>query len=371
MWKIIENKDWENIRESFSWIRDMEGVPQDPIFHAEGDVAVHTRMVMNELLKLTEFQNLKLQDQEILFASALLHDVEKRSTTVIESNGRITSAKHALKGEYSARSILYKQIKTPFVIREAIAKLVRYHGLPLWVFEKEDPQKALLQASLEVNTEHLSILAKADILGRISKDQNEMLYRIDLFKEFCLEHNCFGRPKTFGSNLGGYEFFQKENSSPDYVPFESDKFEVIVMSALPGTGKDFFIKRKFKDIPMVSLDDIRRELKIKPTDKKGNGKVVQMAKEKARQFLRKKETFIWNATNISKKMRKQLIDLFQDYGAKTRLIYLEVPYKRLLQQNQNREFPIPQGALEKMISKLEIPAAWEAPVVEKHTEYIF
>jgi len=115
------------------------------------------------------------------------------------------------------------------------------------------------------------------------------------------------------------------------------------------------------------LDDIRRVLKISPTDKKRNGRVVQMAKEQARVHLRKKETFIWNATNISKNIRKTLIEMFQDYGAKTKLIYLEVPYQKLLKQNSDREYPIPQKVLEKMISGLQVPADWEAPVVELFT----
>ena len=367
MWQIIEQKDWQIIRSTFSWVQDMEGVPQDKVHHAEGDVAVHTRMVMDALLGLEEYQELEEKNQEILFASALLHDVEKRSTTTHETNGSITSKGHAKKGEYTARTILYKNIPTPFMIREAVAKLVRFHGFPVWIFDKPDPQKALLQLSLEVNTKHLAMLAKADMLGRICQDQNEMLYKVKLFEEFCKEQNCWGEPKTFGSNLGKYEYFHKENKSPDYVPFEKDSFEVIMMSALPGTGKDFFIKKNYKDVPVVSLDDIRRALKISPRDKKRNGQVVQMAKEQARVHLRKRETFIWNATNITKNIRKTLIDMFQDYGAKTKLIYLEVPYRKLLKQNSDRKHPIPQKVLEKMISGLQVPADWEAPIVVCHT----
>jgi len=366
IWKIIENKDWQNVRNSFSWIQDMEGVPQDKVHHAEGDVAIHTRMVVEALLNLAEFQSLEEQEKEILFAAALLHDVEKRSSTVHESDGSITSRGHARKGEFTARMILYKDIPTPFAIREAVAKLVRNHGLPVWVFEKENPKKTLLQTSLEVNLAHLAILSKADMLGRFCQDQSEMLYQIQLFEEFCKEEDCFGKMKIFGSNLGRYQFFQKEEASPDYVPFENNTFEVIMLSALPGTGKDFFIKKNYQDVPVISLDAIRRENKISPTDKKGNGRVIQMAKEQARVFLRKKESFLWNATNISRNLRTPLIDLFQSYGAKTKLIYLEVPHKKLMQQNRNRDFPVPQKVIEKMVSKLEVPSKWEAPTLEIH-----
>lgn len=360
MWKIIESKKWEDIHHQFDWIRDMEGVIQDPIYHAEGDVAIHTKMVVEALSSLPAYEKLNEQDQEILFAVALLHDVEKRSTTVIEDDGRITSKGHARKGEYSARTILYKQATAPFIIREQIAKIVRYHGLPIWLLEKQDPLKALVQASLEVNTEFLYLFAKADILGRICEDQNEMLERVELFKEFCLEHNCFGKPRHFESDLARFHYFNKEDTYINYIPFETADFEVILLSALPGSGKDTFINKELSDYPIVSLDQIRRENGYSPADKKATGRVIQAAKEQAKSYLRKHCTFVWNATNLSKKIRVQLIDLFVSYGAKVKIVYIEVPYKQLCVQNKNRTYVVPQKVIERMIAKLEIPSLTEA-----------
>ena len=167
--------------------------------------------------------------------------------------------------------------------------------------------------------------------------------------------------------MGKYIYFEKENKSPDFVPYEKDMFEVIMLCALPGSGKDTYISKNLKDIPMVSLDNFRRANKISPTNKKGSGQVIQMAKAQAKVHLRKRECFVWNATNIYRNLRWQLISLFQSYGAKVRIIYLEVPYHQLIQQNQNREYPVPMKVLERMILKLEVPAIWEAPIVEYHT----
>lgn len=363
MWKINNNYDWEALRASFSWIRDMEGVPQDPVFHAEGDVAVHTRMVVEALLGLSAFQDLPEHEQHLLIAAALLHDVEKRSTTVHETDGSITSRGHARKGEYTARRILYTDVPAPFAIKEQVAKLVRYHGLPIWVFQKPNPQKALFQASLEVDTRLLAILARADVLGRTCQDQDRLLYEIDTFEAFCQEQNCWGQAKTFASDWGRYVYFYKEDNPINYQPFELDSFPVVMLSALPGTGKDFYIKKNYPDWPVVSLDDLRRKNKVAPTDKKGNGQMIQLAKENARVFLRKKQSFIWNATNITRNMRQPLIDLFQSYGAKTKLVYLEVPYLQLCRQNQQREFSVPGKVVQRMIGKLEVPGLWEAPEV--------
>lgn len=338
----------------------MNEVPQDPFYHAEGNVAVHTKMVLDALTNEATFDSLNAQDREILWAAALLHDVEKYSTTLIDADGRISSAGHAKKGAQSSRNILFNEIPTPFYIREQIVGLVRHHGLPIWLFEKPDPLKSLVKASMEVSLQLLTILARADMLGRICADQEEMLYRIDCFEAYCKEQNCWDSERLFATPQAKMYYFEHEKAFVDYVPFNSPSFQVMMMSGLPGAGKDSYIRQNFKEFPVVSLDEIRKQMGIKPTDKSGNGKVVQAAKELSRTHLRKKQTFVWNATNITQQMRSQLIELFTSYGAEVNIIYLEVPYVKLHQQNKNREEQVPDYIIDKLIQKLEVPKVWEA-----------
>lgn len=83
-----------------------------------------------ELQKLPGYLALTEQDKEILWTAALLHD-EKRSTTTSLRKMSITAKGHARKGgEYTVRTLLYKDISTPFIIREKIASLVGFTGLP-------------------------------------------------------------------------------------------------------------------------------------------------------------------------------------------------------------------------------------------------
>jgi predicted kinase len=234
----------------------------------------------------------------------------------------------------------------------------------LWVFEKPNPLQALLKASLEVDTLLLVMLAKADVLGRICSDQKELLYKIELFRELCIEQNCWGKPKEFPGELSRFLYFRKEEQSPDYIPFDTRKSEVILLSGIAGSGKDHYIKKHFPQHQVISLDDMRRKLKIKHNDSKNNGRIIQEAKEQAREYLRSGTPFVWNATNITTQMRSQLIDLFVVYDPVIRIVYLEVPYKTLMTQNKNRDFPIPSAAIEKMIDKLEVPKAWEAHRIE-------
>jgi predicted kinase len=364
MWKLHETFIWEDLKRDFEFIKDMQGVKQDKEHHAEGDVEIHTQMVLKELINIEEFVSLTRQKQEILKAAALMHDIEKRSTTISDENGRISSKNHAKKGSKTVFSLLYKTIETPFDIRNEICNLVKYHGRPIWLLEKDDAQKELIKISLEVNTELLFILAKADVLGRISKDKNEILDRVELFKEYAKEQNCFGKKYDFLSPKSKFNYFNKENSYIDYTPFESDNFIVILMSAMPGSGKDYFINQNYPDLPVISLDDIRRKMKISPKDKKNNGKVVQFANEEARKYLRIKQSFIWNATNLTFDLRAKLIKLFTNYNAIVKIIYIEVPYKKLIEQNHNRPFPVPKIIMNTFLRKLEVPSLSEAHFVE-------
>ncbi|RAJ05533.1 putative nucleotidyltransferase with HDIG domain [Chitinophaga skermanii] len=352
----------DQLATEFDWVADMKGVPQDAIHHAEGDVFVHTGMVCAEMEQLILQHNINEQDAHILRAAALLHDVEKRSTTIIEPGGRITSATHARKGAATARQLLYRNIATPFAIREQICGLVRYHSLPLWAIEKHDPQRSVVEASFHVNTWHLSLLAQADVLGRISADRAELLLKIQLFEQLCLENECLGRQRAFTHENARFHYFDK-GGDINYVPFDDFGSQVVLTSGLPGAGKDTHVRKHYADWPVINLDDIRKAHKISPTDKSGNGTVIQLAKEQAKQYLRKQQNFVWNATNITQQMRAQLVSLFVTYKAHVTIDYIEVPYKTLLKQNNNRPTAIPTAALERLVNKLEVPTVFEAHTV--------
>lgn len=360
IWKLTKSKEWEMLEKKFSWVDAMQHVPQDPLHHAEGNVAIHTQMVMDSLLKSVDFQCLDEQQKEVLWTSALMHDIEKRSTTLIDNAGRVSSPRHARKGAQTTREILFRDIETPFNIREKIVSLVRYHGLPLWLMDKRDPMKSALEASLQLDLSHLKTLAEADAKGRICQDMDALLYALEMFELYAKEIGCWQSAPNFRTSNARFTYFNAIGSYVDYVPFDRFKSEVIVLSGLPGMGKDYYISKLDKDLPVISLDDIRRQYRIDPTDKKRNGWVVQEAKEMAKKYLRAGQGFIWNATNITTLMRKQLIDLFVDYQAYVRLVYIEKPYGIWRTQNKNRAYPLPDMVLDKMLHNLEVSLLTEA-----------
>jgi predicted kinase len=365
-WKLSINKEWTHLEQAFDWVADMRHVPQDPVHHGEGNVAIHTQKVLEALTSLDGYQQLTPQKQEVLWTAALLHDVEKRSTTVEEADGRISSRGHARRGEFTARRILFEQVPAPFAIREEIAALVRYHGLPLWAMDRQNPAKAVIEASLRVDLRLLSLLARADALGRICADQNDLLERIAFFEALCDEQQCWSAPRKFPSDLARFTYFHKEESYPDYEPFDDLKGTVVMVAGLPGMGKDTYLRKFYPGLPVVSLDNIRREHNLAPSDTAATGWVVQAAKEQAKIYLRKGESFAWNATNITRQMRTQWIDLFSTYKARVKLVYVEVPYDTWLQQNDVRDYPVARVVLSRLLDKLEVPGAEEAHEVVFH-----
>lgn len=110
------------------------------------------------------------------------------------------------------------------------------------------------------------------------------------------------------------------------------------------------------------MTSIRREQKISP--KETQGYVANIAREQAKEYLRKHQSFVWNATNITTQMRESLINLFETYHARVRIVYLETSWDRQLERNHQREDVVPTDVLENMLGKLVLPEACEARNVE-------
>lgn len=339
----------------------MRDCPQEPVYHAEGDVWIHTRMVCEAMAALPAWRELSAQDRETVFAAALLHDVAKPRCTRRE-NGRITSRGHSGAGAILARRILW-ELGVPFSQRELVCGLVRYHQVPYVLIDCRDAVRLAFETSVAARrTDWLALLAEADIRGRVCADQDKLLDNVTLFADFCRDHECWGQAYAFGSGLSRFLYFRNPDRDPAYVAYDESRFTVTLMSGLPGAGKDHWIAEHAAGVPVVSLDEWRRKLRIGPGEEQGA--VIQAAKEEARQWLRTETPFVWNATNLTRETRGRNIALFRDYGANVRIVYVEAPAARLWAQNRSRAEAVPEIAIHRMLDKWEVPDETEAPAVE-------
>lgn len=352
--------NWSALEADFDWLRHLADCPQNPLYHAEGDVLVHTKLVCEALVNLPQWQALPDTERSILFATALLHDIAKPVSTRIEADGTISSKGHVLQGVKMTQEILW-DLGAPLPIRETIVALVKYGSLPLWFWDKPNPERSVIKASQVVRCDLLALFAQADVLGRICSDSQDLLARIDFFREFCQENQCFERSRSFPSAHSRFVYFQKENGNPDYLAYDDTRLEVVLMSGLPGSGKDTWIAKNLPDWQVISLDKLRQEMGLPPDE---YSIVIDRARALAKDYLRKGVSFVWNATNLSRQLRGGLISLFWGYQARVRIVYLETDWEELLQRNKTRTAKVPEKVLYKMRKRLEVPDITEAHQVD-------
>lgn len=372
---IKQNIDWNGIEAALSFFSvPMSQTEQNPVFHGEGDVWSHTKLVCEALVKLEDFAKLPEQKQRALFLAALLHDVGKIPTTRWEED-RWTSPNHTSVGARMARQYLWQALRLCGTaqtqqLRETVCSLIRYHSFPPYAIDDPDGKRKLLAIAANgqqcpmFTVELLCILCQADALGRCCADRSRMLEQIALCGELAKENGCYDRPFPFPTAHTQYAYLSGKELAPDVALYDDTWGEVILVSGLPGTGKDTWIRETYPHLPMISLDDIRKELKIGPTD--DQGKVADVARERAKALLRKKQSFVWNATNLSPMVRGKEIRLFTQYHAATRVVYLETDWNEQLRRNSARVDEVPEQAICHMMENLVLPEAKEAHTVQWH-----
>lgn len=366
--------DWHGIESSAlgRYADEMSRTPQSPRWHAEGDVWTHTRMVCESLVAMPEYRELAPAQRRVLFVAALLHDVGKTITTRQEGSEWVSPG-HASKGALMVRDMLWKEFgmcgaEELMRMREAVVALVKYHSFPPYALEKEENVRRMVSIAAtselvpDFSLRLLHLLSKADALGRECEDKDDFVAQVDMFAELAKENGCLDAPVSFASDLTRRAYFQGREVWPQQELYDETWGEVVMMCGLPGTGKDYWISRNCVGMPTVSLDDIRRKYKLSPEGSQGY--VASLGKEEAKEFLRRRQPFVWNATCITVDIRRQLIDLFESYGASVRIVYLETDMKTQLHRNENREYPVPEEVIDNMLRKLSIPEIHEVRKVE-------
>ena len=361
--------NWDDLRKSSldeilawagdkPWARAMASCGQDAEWHTEGDVWTHTQMVCAQLPGLEAWTSLSPQEQMLLTFTALFHDSGKPLTTQVDpETGRVTSPKHAVRGEHLCRSVL-RDLGCDLATREEIARLVRFHGRPPFLLEKPDPSHEVISLSWLVSNKLLYLFALADTRGRTTAEMSRPEENLHFWKLVGEENGCFESPYPFANEQARFLFYRQRETNLHYVPFENYRCTVTMMSGLPGSGKDTWLATIRPNLPIVSLDGVRGELEIDPTE--DQGEVVQVGRERCRELLRSGRSFAFNATNLMRLTRQRWINLFADYDARTEVVYVEPPMEVILAQNKRRERPVPDKVIRGLAARCEPPTIAEA-----------
>jgi predicted kinase len=356
--RTIDDFSWDAVVEQFPFLADLDKSTQDPIHHAEGNVGIHTRMVIRELLSDPAYGELDEIDRFKMFWSAVFHDSGKPATRE-EVDGRITNRGHSKLGSKIARDHLRKAV-VPFAIREEICAIIVYHQQPFWLWEHDEKEqrRRAIQASLQLDPKLLIMHARADARGRKCADPQAIIDYVNLSESVYAELGVLNGPFPFANDESRVAFFDHEDRDPFFAAHEEFRCRVVVMCGLPGSGKNFYIAKNLAHLPIIEMDAIREEMGYDAQD--NQGVIIQAAQGRAKVLLAAKTDFVWNTTNITADMRKKLFSILRDYNAHIEIVYVEATPTDLLKQNGDRKAAVPVDVIDYLVRKLDPPSPWEA-----------
>jgi tRNA nucleotidyltransferase (CCA-adding enzyme) len=179
------------IERLFPELDALVGCPQEPEWHPEGDVWVHTLLVVDEARK--RIDDLSYPRQVAVMVGALAHDLGKPPTTAF-IDGRIRSLNHEEEGVAPATALLDRlnlQSMQGYDVRREVLGIVAHHLKPGMFFKAEPPVSdgAFRRLAQKVDLELLARVAKADCEGRGGGfDCSAMDWFVTRARELGVEH---------------------------------------------------------------------------------------------------------------------------------------------------------------------------------------
>ena len=139
---------------------------------------------------------------------------------------------------------------------------------------------------------------------------------------------------------------------------------LIVLSGVPGSGKSYFSsalkKEKSGNVYVISSDQLRLELLGNQQDLSQETRIWAAFYSLAEEYSKIKDAIVvLDATNAKKMYRLDNIRKYKDKYDEIDLVCFQLEKDLVLKQNRERENPIPEDALIRLISEFELPGKEE------------
>jgi tRNA nucleotidyltransferase (CCA-adding enzyme) len=146
----------------YPMLANLVGCPQDPVYHPEGDVWVHTGHVCDAVVRLAQTED--VDERLVIMIAALCHDLGKPATTAT-THTRIVSPGHAQAGMPVAAQFL-TMIHAPARTHTLVIPLVGEHMVRLGATPSERAVRRLAQRLNPATIALWGKLVAADGAGR-------------------------------------------------------------------------------------------------------------------------------------------------------------------------------------------------------------
>ena len=367
-------------------LKEYKSTPQDGEWHAEGDVHIHTGMVLDETYKIleTEATHLSKERRLSLILGALLHDIAKPLTTKereIQGIVRTVAPRHASKGRsYLAPKLM--GLGLPYSVVETTLGLVGYHHDPKQLVTKDKTPGEYKRIARLADPELLYWLELADIRGRECSDKPQQLEYVEMYGLFAQEYQAwerFGseyqawreyfnreladwdqdtRDRIFSSAISRWEagkIFSPESEIARSYSYRESFPQVVLTFGISGSGKSTWIANNLPDYTVISLDNLREKIVNSRSDQSQNSKIVYIAKEQLKTLLRSHSKVVWDATGLRRDFRQQVISISRRYGALVTLVVFHCPETIYFERNRQRRHSIAENVLTRQLEQMEFP----------------
>ena len=364
----------------------LDSTPQDPVWHNEGSVKVHTQMVLDELYREMEGSApLPPEVQRELILGAVFHDLAKPWTTrrmEIQGVDRVAAPRHEAQGRSTLAPALV-DAGLPWPSLWHVLGMVGYHQAPKMLVVKNRGFEAYRNLSRKVDTNRVAWLERADMRGRTCPDQAAQLGHIEMFLmgmedyapegwhdqwrayflDLLADRSLAFQDRVFGEAIRALEDGRiREPSDAGFLAHQEPDAppELVVLCGPSGSGKSTFVERYLGDHTPISLDALREDMSGDRSDQSLNGAVRQEAKLQLKAALRPGRKAVWDATCLRKDFRSQVCQTGFDYGALVTLVVFHLDRDAYALRNRNRAHPVPLKVLDSQLDQWEWPDIDEA-----------
>lgn len=144
--------------------------------------------------------------------------------------------------------------------------------------------------------------------------------------------------------------------------------KLIIMCGLSASGKSTIAKELAikHNACIVSSDSIREEICRDVADQSKNEEVFKIFHKRIREYLNKEQNVIADATNITMKSRRAIIENVRKLDVEKICYIIPKKFKDCIRDNRNRKHPVPEEVIAAQRSKFQIPfkeEGWEEIII--------
>lgn len=350
-------------------VQRLKDTPQNPRYHAEGNVYNHTQLVLDHYFQYAEKNELSQSEKVIYYWAAVLHDLGKIEVTRWEW-GRWRASGHEEAGVSIARDILMGRPEVSEAERKAILSLVRWHHIPLrWGLQQRKLEDYILLGT-QVDIEQVGLFGTFDLKGRECEDKDKVLNLASQFQQEIV-------PQVQEA-LGTYQELQIRYKSLDTrqqdalwtafsnreskliqqllkinLPKREEKIPQVIMTiGTPRSGKSHYIEEQYPHYH-------RLESTIFENNKISTQK-LDLFKTEISSHLDKKSFLALDGSHLEVNLRQNLANHIRSEGARLQYIFFERSFAQLKVQNRLSANPLEERILQAAHKELHLPHPWEA-----------